>query len=469
MNILVIGNGFDLAHGLPTRYGDFLMFCRMIERVYFVDYYRRDEKLEDVWKELKIKKDDNKIMKETFDAIFSCRKISIFDHPQDTIDCTISINVQYDEFYKCIYNNIWIGYFKNHSMYQKEGWIDFENEISKVIRSIDDDMRTDGINENTIISSLTETYLAGVFLDSTFERENEIKKEVSKQIKKLEKQEGRKWHLDKKIKYLQEYLEKHPVGYSKGYITYKQLIKKLEEDLNKLIRALEIYLVEYVEKIECNRFSVDIQENNYDAILSFNYTNTYTRLYSLYREPAYDYIHGKADLSHTIETNNMVLGVDEYLSKKRKNKNTDFITFKKFYQRIYKKTGCEYKDWIDDIKKDNLAYVDKIRKCEMEIANCFESARNQLEIELNDMKHHSPKHNVFIFGHSLDVTDRDVLRDLILIDNVYTCVFYRNKEQLGQQIANLVKVIGQDELIRRTGGSTKTIEFKLQQDMVERE
>lgn len=26
MNILVIGNGFDLAHGLPTRYDDFLTF-----------------------------------------------------------------------------------------------------------------------------------------------------------------------------------------------------------------------------------------------------------------------------------------------------------------------------------------------------------------------------------------------------------------------------------------------------------
>lgn len=23
MNILVIGNGFDLTHGLPTKYGDF--------------------------------------------------------------------------------------------------------------------------------------------------------------------------------------------------------------------------------------------------------------------------------------------------------------------------------------------------------------------------------------------------------------------------------------------------------------
>lgn len=37
---------------------------------------------------------------------------------------------------------------------------------------------------------------------------------------------------------------------------------------------------------------------------------------------------------------------------------------------------------------------------------------------------------------------------------------------MGQQIANLVKVIGQDKLIRRTGGSTKTIEFKLQQGIV---
>ena len=28
MNILILGNGFDLAHGLPTRYTDFLAYCR---------------------------------------------------------------------------------------------------------------------------------------------------------------------------------------------------------------------------------------------------------------------------------------------------------------------------------------------------------------------------------------------------------------------------------------------------------
>ena len=66
----------------------------------------------------------------------------------------------------------------------------------------------------------------------------------------------------------------------------------------------------------------------------------------------------------------------------------------------------------------------------------------------------------------MDVTDKDILRDLILNDNVYTTIFYHNKDVMGQQIANLVKVIGQDELIRRTGGSTKTIEFKQQQPMI---
>lgn len=30
MKILVIGNGFDLAHELPTKYPDFLEFCKQV-------------------------------------------------------------------------------------------------------------------------------------------------------------------------------------------------------------------------------------------------------------------------------------------------------------------------------------------------------------------------------------------------------------------------------------------------------
>lgn len=74
-------------------------------------------------------------------------------------------------------------------------------------------------------------------------------------------------------------------------------------------------------------------------------------------------------------------------------------------------------------------------------------------------------HNLYIFGHSLDITDKDILKSLILNDNVQTKIFYHNEEAHAKQIANLVKVIGQDELIKRTGGSTKTIKFVPQQPM----
>ena len=81
--------------------------------------------------------------------------------------------------------------------------------------------------------------------------------------------------------------------------------------------------------------------------------------------------------------------------------------------------------------------------------------------------------NLYFYGRSLDVTDKDIFRDLILQDNMYTTIYYHKtydekggddngRTDLGSKIANLVKVIGQDELIRRTGGRTKTIEFKLQ-------
>lgn len=34
MDILLIGNGFDLAHGLPTDYISFLEFCKKIIPIY---------------------------------------------------------------------------------------------------------------------------------------------------------------------------------------------------------------------------------------------------------------------------------------------------------------------------------------------------------------------------------------------------------------------------------------------------
>lgn len=73
-------------------------------------------------------------------------------------------------------------------------------------------------------------------------------------------------------------------------------------------------------------------------------------------------------------------------------------------------------------------------------------------------------HNLYIFGHSLDVTDKDILKMFICNDNVQTKIFYYrenedDKRALGKLIKNLILMMGQDELIKRTGGVNKTIEF----------
>lgn len=428
MNILVIGNGFDLAHGLPTRYTDFLDFIKS-----FIDCYKKAQNNQIDWVYYDTHKESNAFLKKWFSSFYEN------DNGQSKAEKEATVKI-IEELKENIESNIWIEYFLQNPMYQKENWIDFENEISKVIQSLDNDIHRLG---------------ADYSLDD--------------KVKKL----SNDFLLEKYSKYIWVATSgDESVDCHNNEITFKEIRDRILNDLNKLIRALEIYLTVYVNEVQYNEESPDIkavfekkdEQGNIKAfidtkILSFNYTTTFKRIYK--HNFDIDYIHGKADINNTIETNNMVLGIDEYLPKKRRNRETEFIAFKKFYQRIHKGTGCKYKEWTDTIKGEFADYQTELEKSKME--------RNimNLKVRINKLKNqYLNKHHLYIFGHSLDVTDKDILRDLILNDNVHTTIFYHDKDAMGQQIANLVKVIGQDELIRRTGGSTKTIEFKQQQDMI---
>lgn len=388
MNILVIGNGFDLEHGLPTKYEHFLEFVKVIRQVALI-------KNEDDLQKLSWGKIDPQI--------------------KTIVDCNMgnarnNLFTQWETWKSLIDNNFWIEYFFQCPMYQKDNWIDFESEISKVVQSLDQDMKDNNFKLEDNASVVNNFYLEKFF-------HNKLPATVPDFEQKIE------------------------------VITYKGIRDSLYKDLNKLIKAFEIYLCEYVEKIEIQNLSNEINNLIIDHVLSFNYSHTYQRLYGKSENIKYDYIHGEAKTDSTGESNNMVLGIDEYLNKKRKDKEVDFIAFKKYYQRIYKGTGCDYKNWVNAIRDSR--HADEV------------ALREQFPKQIPYDKFNS-KHKLYIFGHSLDITDKDVLRDLILNDNMYTTIYYFNKEVMGQQIANLVKVIGQDELIRRTGGSTKTIEFRQQ-------
>ena len=90
-----------------------------------------------------------------------------------------------------------------------------------------------------------------------------------------------------------------PVGKEKE-TTYKKVREKLYKDLNRLTRALEIYLDESLRAHQINVISPDINEIKIGAVLSFNYTDTYRRLYDKENIIQYDFIHGKADSNRTI-------------------------------------------------------------------------------------------------------------------------------------------------------------------------
>lgn len=364
--MLIIGNGFDLAHGLPTKYTNFLNFMEAIKIVGVKEKSKLELAIrDDVLKPLDLHPEIEKMLINN-DSIENRKKL---------LDLSS--------------NNSWLEYFKNRTLFINDGWIDFELEISKVIKSLE--------------------ALIGYTISSKYERNTKtLDLELNKIISEFN-------NIVSIYNNNEELIEKK-----------ESIINKLNTDLDNLICCLEIYLVEYVQKIKINKHSPNM-ENNFDKILSFNYTNTYQRTYEkevltpCHKRIEYDFIHGKASEG---ESNNMVLGIDEYLPEEEKNNKLDFIQFKKYFQRIYKKTGCKYKDWLADIEK------------------------------------------VYIFGHSLDITDKDIFYEILMKEGIKTTIYYFNEKDYAQKIANVVKIIGQDELIKKVYGQGRTIIFEKQDDMI---
>lgn len=358
MKILIIGNGFDLAHYLPTQYSDFLDFVKAFKEGSVDDY-------------------------EVF-----IRDIKNNNRPL------------YLKIAGLIKSNVLLDYFL--SIYQerckagKNGWIDFEGEVSNIIQRLD-------------------------------EVKKDVESKYSISLRPIKIDRGSAKILEPFITYISD----NQTGehcYAPQF--FDHLAGVILEALNKTISLLEIYLHEYVEKIECHYRIKDLDSLGIDHVFSFNYTDTYKKYYDSIGEAKYCFIHGKTkEISDG--TCNLVLGIDEYLPQERINSDNEFVWFKKFYQRIYKETGSEYLDWIKHVENFN-------KRCGKAKAASTE---------------------VYIYGHSLDVTDKDVLSKILLMENTTTTIFYHNKDSMAKQISNLIKVIGEENLIRMTGGEDRLIRF----------
>lgn len=381
-NVLIIGNGFDLYHGLPTRYTDFLFLAKNWD--YFYDLYLNAEINYDAEIQFNIPLDNGKLTIESLNE-FSKHK-SLFKEE----------NIKYINNHLC--QNVWIKYFISFTL-AGNGWVDFETEIDDVLHSIDDFY--------TRLPRMINKYVPD------FYEEKELLK-----IKYFVNLISDRFNVDYFDIIDSEEVQPTILLQQKDY-----LIKMLEIELNVLIECLRLYLREFVLMVKSRKYSTQIKELDIDYLLNFNYTYTFKTIYGSSSLEQHHSIHGDCI------NGQMVLGIPD----KSFVNEIDYIRFTKFFQRISKKTGNYYKDWIK--KPINQTTSD---------CPCY----------------------VYIMGHSLDEVDKGVLQDFFLgkwVANI--TIFYHNQEAFDNLIVNLVKMFGQDFVIEQT--SEERIVFEKLEEAVD--
>lgn len=376
MNILLVGNGFDLAHGLPTKYNQFLEIMKYWKNVYRSFRYKKMKQLPD--SALYAKKFKN---------------VELFDEQ----------NI--DKLNEIIESNSWIKYYCECGA-EIEGWIDFEREIYPVIKLFEVIFEADSEMTGSKLD-FCEAYINKSKFSATQLR---IAKLWGKYIEVT----------DEAVKVRKPYAT---IQYG---LLKKKILQSLREEFDEFIKAFEIYLVEFVHKQGEVKKLKQIKELKIDMVVSFNYTLT-EKLY-ISHEANVHHIHGKIreDIHYVNDNeicrvesermNSMVVGVNE-----QENQNMDFIYFVKYFQRIKKQSGIQYKRYLDNARTKSIRNTDR------------------------------EEYHLYIYGHSLDETDKDILETLIgsrredgkfnlLPQKVF--FFYYDTIDYEQKVINLIKLYG---------------------------
>lgn len=219
MKILLIGNGFDLEHDLPTSYRDFLAFCLRARRIFTLEdenlaTYR--EKNIDGW-------EIDTSIKKALLAAFQSRNVRGIQQEAGsvTVNSATTQDERLNEIYEHIRDNAWIDYFLNCSSLG-ENWIDFESEISRVIQSLD----------------AGRVQLShGTSIDVMEKSEKNLLLAILKSAKG-------NWQ-----------------GAFDSVRRIDRFSERLLKDLERLIRALEIYIAGFVREIEITQKSPDIKNS----------------------------------------------------------------------------------------------------------------------------------------------------------------------------------------------------------------
>ena len=436
MNILIVGNGFDLSHYLPTKYDHFMDVMGAIEKknlgkpIQNVFSNPVNTLPELILKVLEIKRAvDEKTYQMDFDTLFStCRDKKFIDQTKEIYDIS-SIDFSLETIVKFQYelkNNCWYQYFKNH-VEEIQTWIDFEEKIKEVIYSI-----------SNAISFITESNESNEYRFSNSKVNAAISKRTFGVLKFFDVFEGEG-----------AYKSFNPVFCNgedvKNGFSLSSLLEYAQKQLDEFIEIFDLYLELIVSQLQL-KCTVEIAAEHWlypDKIFSFNYTNTFQRIHNSVKV---EYLHG----SHG-EFQNIVLGISDLEDDALKKLKA--YGFTKYHQKLFKDTDYLFLDnFIKESEKRHKNYELKknLPDKEFQPANGFSSTAkkdvlNRLRSELN------PKMNIRIWGHSLDISDKDYIIDLFSLNddidrNVRVTVYYFDQNAKFMLLNNLLSILGKDKV-----------------------
>ena len=357
IDILIIGNGFDLAHDLETRYKDFLDFC----------FYSKDTKY------------------------VSFREV-----------------------------NFWFKHFYTRKDYLGDTWIDLEEEIFLVIKSIKSYYRTEDM----------KIILTDFPLEYHFIKDNSNMDLAN--LNGYMRKPANPFAVDKCGYAIYPDIKS---SCANAYIaSYNGFINFLYEQLREFTKMFEQYLqkevIDGIDKSKKYRLVLDsrrINDGLKDWVVSFNYTNTIEILYNgekLRHPPVY--IHGAINKERSC---NLVLGTKSFENLTSDGKLDipyEFNIFKKYTQRHQYRTVIEFQNLLRELDKQKSA---------------TEKAGNDLS---DFLAYH-------IIGHSLNETDHDILRHLLnAVEKAPIYIYYYDNEEAHKKlIDNITHILDESSATRR--------------------
>ncbi|HCT73313.1 MULTISPECIES: AbiH family protein [Psychrobacter] len=421
--ILILGNGFDLAHFLPTKYEHFITAMCAVEKsppsepLSFDNIFHEllaDEdfflsKTKEMYKteEVKIPVEDLNILKE---------KLS---------------------------SNGWFQYFKDYLDSGIDTWIDFENEI-KVVLDVICSVLEKNSDKNEIIDVKNYGGYLNIIATEFFEEFNANKNHYINVLLKLgilrsiygykdeenfvelNKNEfddmdnqygydsltgfGRPSPAFEELSLNDDYVKKYK-GETIGIHTYK-VIKKMNNDLLIFIDIFSIY-IEFIEGlVPRNDLRVPRVLSDIDSIYSFNYSSTTSRLYDRKHR---NFLHGKAG------EGNIVLGISELENKLLINEKA--YGFVKYYQKLVNNTNYKFLSGNEGLKS---------------LEKTHQKGSSYWNVQ---------PYEIYIWGHSLDSSDSDYIKEIFSFNkggytSIYLIIYYFPSPHA--QLANLISVMGKD-------------------------